>query len=127
MHKFKDQNGAIAHMEFPIGNYRDRLFDARLRQGKFEWVTAFGITVPMVQCSQCQNPCPIQAFQADHIEAAAHGGGAELGNMQLLCTICNAATMHHRDGVPLAQRTRNAFVERRTHYRAASDPMDLGE
>jgi len=97
--------------DYPGNSYRAIVVNRSLRLGQFIWVTVDERTFPMFTCDQCTNLVTFAGVQGDHIVAQAHGGDDELMNLQLLCSICNAADMHHR-GATVANRTRLSFQQR---------------
>lgn len=119
MPTYKDSDGREASiMDYPGQSYRALVVNRALRTGDFLWVTVRGRTFPMFCCSQCNNVTTFAGVQGDHIVAQSHGGNGELSNLQILCTICNAADMHHR-GATIAHRTRGALERRGERYWAS--------
>ena len=69
----------------------------------------------MFFCCHCSNAITFAGVQGDHVIAQAQGGDDSLQNLQLLCSICNAADMHHR-GASIADRTRGTLERRGEKY-----------
>jgi hypothetical protein len=103
--------------DYPGLSYRAVVVNRALRRGEFLWVTVRQRTFPMFFCNHCFNAVTSAGVQGDHIIAQAHGGDDSLQNLQLLCSICNAADMHHR-GVSIADRTRTTLRSRGERYHA---------
>lgn len=116
MPSYTDNDGRRATIQdYPGQSYRAAVINRALRTSEFLWATARGRTFPLFSCSHCQNLVTFAGVQGDHIVARAHGGGDELSNLQILCSTCNAADMHHR-GASVADRTRGALARRGERY-----------
>lgn len=110
---FSDRNGTPGQCdEYPGNSYRATVVNRALRQHDFVWVTVNNgqrvQTFPMFTCSHCHTSVTAHGVQGDHIISQADGGTDSLWNLQILCTTCNAANLHHGNG-PIATRTRGAI------------------
>jgi len=108
--KFKDAKGVTLSMdEYKGASYRAIVCNIALRSEKFIWhANSAGTTKAEFECCQCHDMVPYKAVAGDHVIAQAMGGGDDLWNLQILCTSCNAADMHHR-GANITDRTRGAL------------------
>lgn len=116
MPRYKDEDGREATIQdYPGQSHRAAVVNRALRRGEFLWATVRQRTFPLFACSHCRSMVTFAGVQGDHMVAQAHGGDDELSNLQILCSICNAADMHHR-GASVADRTRGALARRGERY-----------
>lgn len=64
------------------------------------------------RCYLCGRQLDPAGFDADHLRAAAHGGGGELGNLAPACPSCNRARQHRRPADPDPRRLALALAAR---------------
>ncbi len=116
MPPYTDADGCTYTIDdYPGNSYRAAVVNRALRTSDFLWVTLRGRTFPMFCCNHCGNIVTFAGVQGDHIIAQAHGGDDSSQNLQILCSICNAADMHHR-GATVADRTRGSLQQRGEKY-----------
>ena len=114
---FESTQGISITTEYYPGNsYRALVINNALNSSNFIIVNILNIYTPMYQCCQCKKWHTSAGVEGDHITAQAQGGGHHISNLQILCTICNHADIHHRGIGPIASRTRGKYAEKRADY-----------
>lgn len=126
MNYYRDAFGIENTFEkYDESSFRGRVANIALKTRRFFWLYYIKDdevrVMPMFRCCQCESPITFNGMHANHIQARSHGGSDNLSNLQILCSTCNYADMHHRDGVPLNGRTRYSFKRRRTGFSAKAD------
>ncbi|MFT4776648.1 MAG: 5-methylcytosine-specific restriction endonuclease McrA [Oleispira sp.] len=117
MPRFQGSQGVFVECGYYPGNsYRALVINQALDDRNFIVVNINGVPTPMYQCCQCRKFHTSAGLEGDHMVAQAQGGGGHLGNLQILCTICNRADIHHRGAGPIASRTRGQYAARREDY-----------
>lgn len=101
---------------YPGNSYRALVVNNALNHNTFIIATILGVPTPMYQCCQCRKWHTSAGLEGDHMIARIQGGGDDLGNLQILCTICNRADIHHRGVGPISSRTRGQYAARREDY-----------
>lgn len=114
---FKDFNGdTISRDYYPGTSYRATVINRALDNHEFLIVNLNGADTPMYGCQQCKKLHTSAGIEGDHIDAKSVGGSDDPANLQMLCTICNRADIHHVGTGGVASRTRGAYVARREDY-----------
>ena len=117
MPRFQGAQGNFIECGYYPGNsYRALVINHALDNRKFILVNINGSLTPMYQCCQCRKWHTSAGIEGDHMVAQAQGGGNHVGNLQILCTICNRADIHHIGAGPIASRTRGQYAARRQDY-----------
>lgn len=114
---FVDMNGAqIVCDLYPGESFRATVINHALRRNNFLIVIVNGTRTPMYQCCQCRKYHTSAGIEGDHMVARVQGGHDHIANLQMLCTICNRADVHHRGVGPVADRTREQYAQSRKNY-----------
>lgn len=108
--------GVIECGYYPGDSYRALVVNHALDHNNFIVANINGVPTPMYQCCQCRKYHTSAGIEGDHMVAQVHGGGNHLGNLQILCTICNRANIHHVGTGPVSSRTRGQYAARRQDY-----------
>jgi 5-methylcytosine-specific restriction endonuclease McrA len=117
MPQFKDGNGVNRqYSAYPGSSFRAKVVNKALYNGSFIWVTVLGKTFPMFKCCQCNELITAAGVQGDHLIGQQHGGSNSIGNLQVLCSICNSRDRHNNLNRNPSQNTRFNFKKDSNNY-----------
>lgn len=117
MPTFRSSQGILIECAYYPGNsYRASVINHALDICNFIIININNVHTPMYQCRQCKKWHTSAGIEGDHIVAQIQGGSNHLGNLQILCTICNRADIHHVGTGGISSRTRVQYIVRRQDY-----------
>lgn len=103
MPEYTDSRGVTkTRNDYPGNSHRAFVINRALRRSEFFWCEmppGSNLWNSIYKCCQCENYVPDGGVSGDHNHAQGQGGNDEPWNLQILCTPCNEADLHHRGGI----------------------------